>query len=59
MNLLPGSITYGEYHNLFNATAPYYDANEGATGAIVWDSFHLPLNSADINMLLADIPILN
>ncbi|MEZ4857174.1 MAG: hypothetical protein R2812_11950, partial [Gelidibacter sp.] len=50
-----GSITYGEYHNLFNATAPYYDANEGATGAIVWDIAYLPLNSADINMLLADI----
>ncbi|WP_417370490.1 gliding motility-associated C-terminal domain-containing protein [Gelidibacter japonicus] len=51
---VPGSINFNEYDNLFNATAPYFDPNEGATGAIVWDISYLPLDT-DLTKLLADI----
>ncbi|RXJ51353.1 HYR-like domain-containing protein [Gelidibacter gilvus] len=51
---VPGSISFNEYDNLFNATAPYFDPNEGATGSIVWDIAYLPLDT-DLTKLLADI----
>ncbi|MBA6152592.1 HYR-like domain-containing protein [Gelidibacter maritimus] len=51
---VPGSITFNEYDNLFNATAPYFDPSEGATGSIVWDIAYLPLDT-DLTKLLADI----
>lgn len=51
---VPGSITFNEYDGLFNATAPYFDPNEGATGSIVWDIAFLPLD-IDITKLLADV----
>ncbi|TXE06501.1 hypothetical protein ES711_13385 [Gelidibacter salicanalis] len=51
---VPGSITFNEYDSLFEATAPYFDPNLGATGSIVWDIAYLPLD-ADINKLLASL----
>ncbi|WP_418509810.1 hypothetical protein, partial [Corallibacter sp.] len=54
-NYVLSSITFNEYHSLFAANPPYFDPNEGATGAIVWDIDYLPLNSADLEMVLADI----
>ncbi|MBJ7882743.1 HYR-like domain-containing protein [Gelidibacter salicanalis] len=51
---VPGSIIFNEYDSLFNATAPYYDPNEGATGAIVWDIAYLPLDT-DVTKLLANL----
>lgn len=51
---VPGSIIFNEYDTLFNASAPYFDPNEGATGSIVWDIAYLPLDT-DLTKLLADI----
>ena len=52
---VPGSITYNEYNPLFQASAPYFAPNEGATGAIVWDMSYIPLNPIDIREVMADI----
>ncbi|HLV14725.1 MAG TPA: hypothetical protein VKY41_06055, partial [Xanthomarina sp.] len=48
------SITSNIYDSGVIQTAPYFDPNEGATGAIVWEFDYLPINT-DINTLLADI----
>ncbi|WP_452219333.1 HYR-like domain-containing protein, partial [Lacinutrix undariae] len=54
-NYVYSSLSYNEFHSLFQGNPPYFDPNEGATGAIVWDFSYLPLNSTDIEMILADI----
>ncbi|WP_417620282.1 hypothetical protein, partial [Oceanihabitans sediminis] len=48
------SINQNVYHPDLVHTPPYFDPNEGATGAIVWNIQYLPLD-IDINTLLADI----
>ncbi|MFL0352444.1 SprB repeat-containing protein, partial [Xanthomarina sp. GH4-25] len=61
-NYVPGSISTNQYHTLFQSNPPYFDAAEGATGAIIWDMPYIPLNEGTeeegtlgLNMLLADI----
>ncbi|RCU57309.1 hypothetical protein DU428_05785, partial [Oceanihabitans sediminis] len=48
------SINYNVYDSNVQQQAPYYDPNEGSTGAIVWELDYIPLNT-DLNTLLADI----
>ncbi|MBP93943.1 MAG: hypothetical protein CMC55_07490, partial [Flavobacteriaceae bacterium] len=52
---VPGSISYNEYNPLFQSSAPYFDPNEGATGAVVWEMAFIPLNPSNLAELMADI----
>ncbi|WP_417201338.1 hypothetical protein, partial [Bizionia sp.] len=54
-SFVPGSISYNEYNPLFQSSPPYFDPNEGATGAVVWDMAFIPLNPLNLAELMADI----